>query len=269
MSDILKDAIVDAKQVREAAMANAKQILAEQMSTQLSSLVSKQIEEMEAPIEEEQELTEAPVTETIKEEEEIEITDDTEVVPVEGTEEEVIETPAEEAAPVSEEEIDVDAVLAELEKEEEAGPELEEEAKDCVKEETTVQLEARMNKATGLIKRLKDQLVEANTLNGKLVYLTKLFKNYSFSKDQKERMVEIFDRSNSINELKLTYDILVESINANKKVDVSKKKITEGLASKMTKATQEKSKSIINENQQEDYITRVQKLAGIKTVKNK
>lgn len=293
-NSLVKDAIADAKQIREVAIANAKAILAEQMAPQIQSLVSKQMENMDAITEEKDEVVEeSKVEESVEKVEvkpegdkvEIEITDEDEVEgekPVEESSDPGFENLATEkekefygeAEGNSEEEVDVDAVLAELEKEEEAGGLDVQEAKECDKDKEKVDenqlklTEARLAKATGLIKRMKEELVEANLLNGKLVHLTKLFKNYNFSKDQRERMVEVFDRSNSLNEIKLTYDILVESATSNKKTDVTKKRIAEGLASKTSKVTQEK-KEVINEGQVDEYVTRLQKLAGIKSTNKK
>ena len=114
---------------------------------------------------------------------------------------------------------------------------------------------------------VKKQLNEVNLLNAKLLYTNKVFKSTALNNDQKMRVVESFDRSRNVREVKLTYANLRESF---KIVNGSKKKssITEGIASKVVKstkpsaATEQRQKEILAEG---NYLaSRFQKLAGIK-----
>lgn len=100
--DLLKEAIADAKTIKETAIANAKAALEEAFTPQLQSMLSAKLEEMEKEeMEEAEEVDETITSEEITEEGEMEM-------------EEAIEEASE-----MEEEIDLDEIIAELEKDEE------------------------------------------------------------------------------------------------------------------------------------------------------
>ena len=117
--DFLKEAIADAKTVKESAIANAKAALEEAFSPQLKSMLASKLEEMDKD------------DDDVKESEEIQETEDV----VNETEEQVDEAKEEvaEAKEEIEEELDLDEMLAELdlsEKKEEEGKDKMEESEE-------------------------------------------------------------------------------------------------------------------------------------------
>lgn len=163
------------------------------------------------------------------------------------------------------EEIDLEEILAEME------IEIEDDSCDDEEKEAMVQenkaLRAELDEYKKALGFMRGKLNEVNLLNSKLLFTNKVFKSYGLNNDQKMRVVEAFDRSRSVREVKLTYTNLCESfkiVNGNKK----KSAITEGIASKAVKSTkpsaktQQKQKQILAEGS--DLASRFQKLAGIK-----
>ena len=104
---------------------------------------------------------------------------------------------------------------------------------------------------------LKDKLHEVNLLNAKLLFTNKLFKSFSMDNDQKMKVVETFDRAQTIREIKLLYATLAENLNTPKR---SKKAVNEGVASKKSGSTKPSKKVITEENEVAD---RFKKLAGL------
>lgn len=129
-------------------------------------------------------------------------------------------------------------------------------------------LKKNLSEAMETITYVKGQLNEVNLLNAKLLYTNKLFKEFNMNNEQKMRVVEMFDLSKNVREVKLTYATIAESLNFGGDMKKPKKpsssgnvqSITEGLASKpvgSTKPTQQ----IISESA---MVSKFQKLAGIK-----
>ena len=117
------------------------------------------------------------------------------------------------------------------------------------------------------VKYMRGVLSETNLLNAKLLYTNKLFKGKSLTEDQKLKIINTFDLTRNIREVKLAYTVLAESFNsgasvAKKKTNATAQTITEGLASKPVSST--KPDSTIVEPQAEVMTSRFQKLAGIK-----
>jgi hypothetical protein len=161
-----------------------------------------------------------------------------------------------------EEEIDLEEILREMELGAEEAAEEEVDVGGMQDEIESLQQEnAEYKKALGF---LKEKLNEVNMLNSKLLFTNKVFKSFGLNNDQKMRVVEAFDRAQSVREVKLTYANLCESF---KIVNSGKKKsaITEGVASKVVKSTKprkETTKKILSEGN--EIAARFQKLAGIK-----
>ena len=114
---------------------------------------------------------------------------------------------------------------------------------------------------------MKGVLAETNLLNAKLLYTNKLFKGKSLTEDQKLKIINTFDLTKNIREVKLAYTVLAESFNSGasvvkKKTNTTAQTITEGLASKPVSST--KPDSTIVEPQADVMTSRFQKLAGIK-----
>jgi hypothetical protein len=154
-----------------------------------------------------------------------------------------------------EEELNIESIIKELEDEEAA----EEEEKKAVEESKSLKNELRQ--AISVIKTLKSTINEINLLNAKLLYSNKLFRGYNLTNEQKSKVIDSFDRTGTIREVKLVYSTIAESMKMGgsvKKVQ-SVKRITEG-ASKPQKSTGVK-KQIISENSA--YSDRFKQLAGL------
>ena len=108
---------------------------------------------------------------------------------------------------------------------------------------------------------MKDKLHEVNILNAKLLFTNKLFKEFALNNNQKLKVVETFDRTQSTREIKLVYSTLAEQFGDNSSI-VTKKSISESASSAVssTKPSEESRKVISEEVQVAD---RFRKLAGL------
>jgi len=108
---------------------------------------------------------------------------------------------------------------------------------------------------------LKDKLHEVNILNAKLLFTNKLFKEFALDNNQKLKVVETFDRTQSTREIKLVYSTLAEQFSDNGSIK-NRKSINESASSKSgsTKPSQ-KSRKVITE--EDNVANRFKKLAGI------
>jgi hypothetical protein len=178
-------------------------------------------------------------------EDEEEMMDD-DAVELDGTEEEV-ET--------SEDEINLEELLAELDAldENEATEDVVDEAKKVKKDEK------ELDEAVATIETLRNELNEVNLLNAKLLYVNKIFKAKNLSEDNKIKVINAFDKASTPNEAKLVFEALNESLEAKEtSKGMVKEGIIKGFASKP--AGNAPSKQIVETNEQ---ISRFQKLAGI------
>jgi hypothetical protein len=154
-----------------------------------------------------------------------------------------------------EHELNIEEIIKELEDEEAA----EEEEKKAVAEAKSLKNE--LKQAISVIRTLKSTINEINLLNAKLLYSNKLFRGYNLTNEQKTKVIDSFDRTGTIREVKLVYSTIAESMKMGgsvKKVQ-SAKRMTEG-ASKPQKSTGVK-KQIISENSA--YSDRFKQLAGL------
>jgi len=112
---------------------------------------------------------------------------------------------------------------------------------------------------------LRSQINEVNLLNAKLLYTNKLFKQFSMNNNQKMKVVENFDLTTNVREVKLTYAIMAESFNLGgsvvKRKNTTATTITEGLASKAVASTKPSQPIVAGGNQMAE---RFKTLAGIK-----
>ena len=175
---------------------------------------------------------------------------DSEEEDMEVSEEEEMEMDSEE-----EEEIDLDEVIRTLKEmehdEEEAMTEAEEDMDE--EEDSTEELE----EAYRTIESLRGTINEVNLLNAKLLYTNKLFRTFDLNEGQKVKVLENFDRTSSVREVKLVFSTLAENLNVAKKTKVV---VKEGYASKATKSSAPK--KIISEGN--EMAARWKKLAGLK-----
>jgi len=287
--DLLKEAIADAKAVRETAIANAKLALEEAFTPKLQSMLSTKIaEEMDDELEEEEELA---ATDTSIEDEEAAVADDSTELAVSdeetiATEEEVEDEVYEEGE--EEEDLELESIIRELESEEDLEEEeeevlepvaesdeveleeddeemdleeiirslTEEDEEEVVEEE---ELEAELEEAYNTIKSLKSTINEVNLLNSKLLFSNKLFRMHSLSESQKMNVIETFDRASSVREVKLVYSTLAESLVP--ATSSRKRTVSEGFASKRSRSTKPAQNVIVESN---NFASRMQKLAGLK-----
>jgi hypothetical protein len=127
------------------------------------------------------------------------------------------------------------------------------------------QMENELKEAYEVVNQLKGMLQEVNLLNSKLLYTSKLFRNYALSENQKKDILENFERVVTIREAKLLYSTYAK---VHEGVDASKgkksKSITESFASKPTNSTAPSAatkSNIVNESN--NLRARLQELAGI------
>lgn len=120
-------------------------------------------------------------------------------------------------------------------------------------------LKQERNEALRAVTTLKKALNEVNLLNAKLMFTTKALRQFELSEGQKNRILNSFDRANSVREVKLVYTTIVESFN---KKPI--KKMQEGIASKIIKQVNPKQKSLNENTNKIANFNRLQELAGIK-----
>ena len=276
--DLLSEAIADAKAVKETALANAKLALEEAFTPKLQSMISaklaeelddEELEEDEMGLEDELEEDEEEVLEMddeLEEDEEEEVLemddeidedeDDLDLESIirelEMDDEEVVEHDEEEDIDEDEEEVDLAEVIRVLQ---EMG---DDEIDEDEVEPETADIEAELEEAYDTIKSLQSTINEVNLLNAKLLYTNKLFRTFDLNESQKVKVLENFDRTSSVREVKLVFSTIAENLNvARKKRTIVK----EGYASKPTKSSAPKRKIISEGNQ---MAARWKKLAGLK-----
>ena len=331
MSNLLKEAIADAKAVRATALANAKAALEEAFQPKLEAMLAEKLkneiadssdiansdptgdnDDMPLTVdryvdESQMEITDDELNEILAElegelDEAGQVDPNVPVAPAPAPVDPMAQAPAPVApapvdpmaqapapvdpmaqatAPVAEEMqgdeiVDLQELLDSLNDDESEGEEItegEEEDEDeevvdekIEDEKVSESLQAELNEAMSTVQYLRDQLNEVNLLNAKLLYTNKLFNQFNLDQKQKLKVVETFDLSKSIREVKLSYTILSESYSLGgsvvRKTNTTAKTITEGLASKPVASTAPK-KDLIVENSNV-MASRFQKLAGIK-----
>ena len=292
--DLLKEAIADAKAVRSTAIANAKLALEEAFTPKLQSMLSHKIaEEMDDELEEDDELA----ADTSHEDDEADdVSVNTEDMDFENeeaddtmsTDESYDESEEiDEMEDMDEDEMELEEIIKELEAEDESGDETidenEDESEDLSEdgeeeemdleeiisalreedeleeeeEEEVSENEEELEEAYKVIRFLKSKINEVNLLNSKLLYSNKLFRSSSLSESQKMKVIETFDRANSVREVKLVYSTLSESITSY----APKRKVNESFASKTIGSTKPSKGLIVESN---TFASRMQKLAGLK-----
>jgi len=151
------------------------------------------------------------------------------------------------------EEIDINEIIRSLTEEEDS----EETTNEAEDEEVKEEKDEELKEAYRVIKFMQSKLNEVNLLNAKLLFSNKLFRNYELNESQKMKVIENFDRANSLREVKLVYSTICESLTTRK----AKKQIKESYASKPTRSTAPK-KEILSEGNA--LAARWKKLANLK-----
>lgn len=294
MKDLLKEAIADAKAVRQTALANAKMALEEAFTPRLQSMLSAKLaeemseEDEEMPAEEEMptEGEEMDMEEEMHEEEpemeegeempeeeptmegEMEGEEDDldleEIIrELEGDEEPAMEEPTEEE-PAMEDSMEEGEEMSDDEMDEEINIDEiikslreEDEEQELPEEEEKEVPAEELEEAYNVIRFLKGKINEVNLLNAKLLYSNKLFRNFSLNEGQKMKVIENFDRAFTLREVKLVYSTLAEGF----KMPSTRKVVKESFASKPIASTKP-ARQIISEGT--ELANRFKKLAGLK-----
>jgi hypothetical protein len=160
--------------------------------------------------------------------------------------------PEEEEMADEEDELNLEEILAELEMEETyAYDDVDEDNPDDIEDDK--ELEEAMN----TIATLRSELNEVNLLNAKLLYVNKLFKSKNLTEAQKVKVINAFDRAETVKETKNIFETLQESLS----VAPAKNSIKESLSYASKPAGVAPNRKPIVENN--DFVLRMQKLAGI------
>lgn len=284
MDDLLKEAIADAKAVRETALANAKAALEEAFAPKLQSMLNASLQN-EADVDEGMEVGPGmemgmenpkldangnPIT-TVTEVPETETGMGDDMIADKGMEEEfslesIVKELEEEASAAEanefslEEEVPVESVepIVEedvIEEDEVDLNELINELKAEYTEATTssnvdeelAEVKKNLEEHRDVIKFLRSKLNEVNLLNAKLLFTNKLFKNHSMNESQKLKVIETLDRSTNLKECKLVYSTLAETFDGMKsaaKKSPAVRKIVESIASKAIESTKPSAETV-------------------------
>ena len=109
------------------------------------------------------------------------------------------------------------------------------------------------------IAELRNELNEVNLLNAKLLYTNKIFKAKNLTESEKVRVLNTFDKAETVKEVKLVFETLAESLKAS---NAKKNTIKESLGSaSKTIAPAAPKQPIIEVN---DAFARMRVLAGLK-----
>jgi hypothetical protein len=117
--------------------------------------------------------------------------------------------------------------------------------------------ESDMKEALETINTLRKELSEVNILNAKLLYVNKIFKANNLSESQKVNVIAAFDKAETVKEVKLVFETVVDNVGTKKVNTVKEHK---GSASKAT-GTTASNPGVIAEAS--EAVRRMQKLAGI------
>ena len=147
-----------------------------------------------------------------------------------------------------EEDLDLDEVLKALSEEEK-----EEEEADKVDE-----LKKEIKETRDVVKFMRAKLNEVNLLNAKLLFSNKLFRAFGLNNDQKLKVVENFDRTTNLREVKLVYATLAESFKKPSRISES---VVKGSSSKPVASTKPANEEVLSEGA--ELKARFKKLANI------
>jgi prolyl oligopeptidase PreP (S9A serine peptidase family) len=124
-----------------------------------------------------------------------------------------------------------------------------------IDEEKVDETKAELNEAIKVIETLKSELNEVNLLNAKLLYVNKLFRSKTLTESQKVKVINAFDRAESVKEVKNIFETIKDAVTTETKKPVNESR---SFASKAAGVAPQK--PIVESN---DFVARMQKLAGI------
>lgn len=310
--EFLEKAVADANAIQEMALDNAKKYLGNILNGKIEEELEKKLVEEDSKInkklaeqEDEEESEEEKDVEKEKEEEkeskeeEIDINIDAvlkelkdemdEKDEIDEDEEDEIEINLDELDESDEDEneqifeVDLKELENELglvteqdEEEDEEEPEEEEdeeEDEEEMEESEVIKLKKENKKYKNVIKEMQEKLNEAIFLNTKLKYANLLTSAKALTEDQKQKIINTFDRCDTVKEVKLAFVTLVEAFDLqtsedeNTEVKSKNVKLKEG-ASRIEKKTEvdtnDDNEEIINEQKFMKGAKRLQKIAGIR-----
>jgi len=121
-----------------------------------------------------------------------------------------------------EEELDINEIIRTLkEMEGEDEEEMTEEEEDA-----TEGYKEELEEAYKTIQSMRKTINEVNLLNAKLLYTNKLFRTFDLNESQKVKVIENFDRASNLREVKLVFATLGENLNVARKKENSCQRIT-------------------------------------------
>ena len=131
-------------------------------------------------------------------------------------------------------------------------------AKDAAEKAIPTIKETDAKEMEETINELRAELNEVNLLNAKLLYTNKIFKAKNLTESEKVKVLNTFDKAETVKEVKLVFETLTESLKASAKKNI---KESLGSASKTISAPVETKQPIIEVN---DAFARMRILAGLK-----
>jgi len=146
------------------------------------------------------------------------------------------------------EDIDLEEVIKALSEEEDTEKSNEE----------VLTLQSELKEHREVVTYLREKLNEVNLLNAKLLFSNKLFRAFGLSNEQKLKVVETFDRTKNLREIKLVYSTLAESFRG---VKVAPVKVSKGSSSKVVASTKTQKDEVLSEGA--ELKGRFKKLANI------
>ena len=255
MSNLYQDAILDAKALRASAMANAKAALEEAFEPKIQEMIRLKLQEEEdmedmggeeVEVEDEEEVELDELLNELLDEEKEEVTEVSNYVDDYLNNQEII---AAVAATLG-----ITAIAAK-DYVKAAFQSLGDKAKKAIDKLTEVADAKEMEET---ISELRNELNEVNLLNAKLLYTNKIFKAKNLTESEKIKVLNTFDKAETVKEVKLVFETLTESFKATAKKAPIKESL--GSASRSIAPAQTK-QPIIEVN---DAFARMQRLAGIK-----
>ena len=294
--DLLREAIADAKAVKETAIANAKQALTEAFQPTISRMVSARLSE-----EEDDELEDldnpAPEAPVAPEAPEAPVEDDEDDLELEailreldgddemGMEDEDLEEDfdfqnedefSDEAPVEDDEDLELEALIRELEGDDDMeddevmegeeeryhrapnliGSDLRGTNESKNLKRENRTLKTKLSDAMKVVSYLKNTINEVNLLNAKLMYSAKVMRGGNIHESQRLNILNAFDRATSLREVKLIYSTIATNL---KKESVKRNRVTESA-----------SRPIISQQKpaaQYSFVPRWQELAGVKLKK--
>jgi len=161
------------------------------------------------------------------------------------------------------EEVSLEELLAEIDsltiEEGKKKAEKEDKKKEDKKKDKKEDKEEELKEAYDAIAALRSELNEVNLLNAKLLYTNKIFKAKNLTESEKVKVLNTFDKAETVKEVKLVFETLTESLKATTS-KVSPIKESLGSASRTITAAP-KQEQIIEVN---DAFARMQRLAGLR-----